>query len=193
MAELHIISRELSVAVAASALLLGPSSAGCGSAEPASTAPQVDVAALPTLGHTQQDMLDLILAAQTELQRVAPDTAPWKWFSDYTITECVGGRIDGASAMSLPDLASSGPVSADQWAAIYSAVEKIAGDAGLTEYRGPNDDGDMHAVEFGSSDGRTLGLSATDSVVLTAEISCRRNGDVTFGLDNAVLMPPDPQ
>lgn len=178
------------IRLAAAALLLGASCAACSSSEPENSPPPLDIASLPTLGDTQQDMLDLVVAAQAEVRNISPDTAPWKWLSAYTITDCVGGRVDGGSAMFLPDLVSSGPLSTEQWTEVYAAVVEVAGDAGLTE---TEHQGDMNVVELSSNDGRTLRLSSAENVVLTATISCRRGGGVTFGLDNAVLMPPDPQ
>lgn len=165
---------------------------GCGDGKPASSTATFDVAALPGLGATHQEMLDLVFAAQAAAQRISPSTAPWTWFNDYTIMSCAKPVIGHGATMSLPDLGSSALPTTAERPQVFAAVEVVAGLAGLSTSWSPDVEGEFRLVEFSSGDGRTLRMIADDYLVLTATISCISTDGLVVDANGSLPMPANP-
>lgn len=187
---MHPLLKALAALTMASAV--GTTGVGCSDDEPAFTTATFDVEALPGLGETQQQMLDLILKVHAEIERDISRTAPWDWLTTYSIAPCIAPLTGQGQALYFPDLVSKTTATPDEWDRILAITETNAHATGLTEYREPaNPDGNRF-VEFKSSDGRTLRVLGKNNLVLTATIACRRTDGLIVEPDGSVPMPADP-
>lgn len=153
--------------------------------------PTMDLAMLPTLKQTRDQMLELLFAVQAEVTRQVPASAPWKWYHDYLTTACQNGA---GLSLGFPGLVSKYALTDEEWSRVLPAVVTLAGAAGLTNVgsAGNNTSGN-HDARISSDDGRELSFGARDATAINATISCRRTDDSDLWVDGRIPMPPDPQ
>jgi len=152
--------------------------------------PTMDLAQLPTLKQTRDQMLELIFAVQREVARQVPATAPWAWHYEYQTSAC---ETDGLK-LYFPKLGSPHGLTDDEWAQTLPAVTRLAAAAGLMHVggAGQNTSGN-HDARISSDDGRELVFAAREATLITASVGCRRSADVDLWVDGRIPNPPDPQ
>lgn len=180
-------------ALAVACIALAAMTTACDSTETDGTTTSYDIEALPGLGPTQQQMLDVIFDVQAEIQRAIPRTEPWQWLRQYTIAPCAEPLTGQGQALFFPNLLSEASLTPAEWEVVFPIIERVAAAAGLTNYHSPKSDADFRVVGFSSTDGRTLQVIAGDSVGLSATISCRRVSGLEILPGGHIEMPPNPQ
>ena len=181
----HTVAAILTVAVTLTACQHDISSEP---ATPAKDTATMNLSELPTLKETQMQMLELLDAAQREIVREVPATAPWRWNRDWMTIQCVAGL-----GLYFPNLISAHALTDDEWARIFPLVTGLAERAGLSGADTMQNASGNHDVRIGSADGRELMVGSRDATVLTATISCRRSPDDSLWVNGKIPLPPDPR
>ena len=141
--------------------------------------PVTNIADLPDIEQTRTQLLELIERVRAEVVRVVPDTEPWEWRRDEARFGCVQEATGSeGSSLHLRNLVSDRPLTDDEWNRVFPAVERIAVEAGLTNYSAPQNSSGNHDVRFTSDDGRELVFGTREATLISGSAACRRrSGD----------------
>lgn len=151
----------------------------------------MDLAALPTLRQTQQQMLGLIDDVRQRISEQVPAAAAWHWNREWATSGCPG-EVDEGLMLYFPNLVTTHNLSTAEWDRVFPLVERLSAAAGLTEVSLPGNAENNHDARFSSADGRQLLLGAAGATVISARISCREIRDEPIRVDGEIPMPPDP-
>lgn len=137
--------------------------------------PVADIADLPDVEQTKDQMRGLIEQVSQEVTRLVPATAPWEWSRDESTALCTqDGTGSKGVAVYFPILGSAHPLTDAEWSLVFPAVQRLAADAGLTGDLAMQDGSGNHDVRFHSDDGRTLSFGSQQNTLVTGTIACRR-------------------
>ena len=138
--------------------------------------PVTDIAELPDIEQTRTQMLDLIEQVRVEVTRLVPASEPWRWNRDESRSVCAqkGTGHKGVS-LGTRNLISDLAFTDEQWALVFPAVQRLAGEARLTTVTVMADASGNHDVRFSSDDGRTLVFGTAEASVISGRIACRRS------------------
>jgi hypothetical protein len=164
--------------LALGALAIALAASGCaGEPDPAvsnESAPVIDIAQLPDIDQTTDQMLDLIEQVRAQVSRLVPATEPWDWTRQQLGMSCVQEKTDRKGVMrGLKDLVSHHALSDDEWDRVYPDVAQLAHESGLSNVAPPQDSAGNHEARFTSDDGRTLVFATRGDTMITANIACR--------------------
>lgn len=152
--------------------------AGCGGEREAARhvdAPVIDIAQLPDIDQTTDQMIVLIEQARAQVTRLVPATEPWSWTKQQLGMRCVQEQTDREGVMrELRDLVSGHVLSDDEWDRVLPSVRELAAEAGLRNVH-PQGSGD-HFVRFTSDDGRSLVFGSRAATMISGNIACRVAG-----------------
>ena len=97
--------------------------------------PAMDIANLPDIEATRNQMLDLIERVRAEVTQLVPASAPWTWRREERREGC---ERDGTQGVTLyfAKLTSDRSFTDEEWNLALPAVSRLAADAGLTGRRG---------------------------------------------------------
>jgi hypothetical protein len=137
--------------------------------------PVADIADLPDVDQTKEQMRALIDQVSREVTRLVPATAPWEWNREEMTAPCTQDSTGRTGvAVYFPILGSGHPLTDAEWTLVYPAVQRVAADAGLTGGSEMQNSSGNHDVRFHSDDGRTLTFGSQAATAITATIACRR-------------------
>lgn len=137
--------------------------------------PVADIADLPDVEQTKQQMRGLIEQVSREVAALVPATAPWEWSRDESTAPCTQDKTGSKGvAVYFPILGSAHALTDAEWALVFPAVQRLAVDAGLTADSAMQDGSGNHDVRFHSDDGRTLTFGSQKTTLVTGTIACRR-------------------
>ncbi len=154
---------------------------------------EMDLSALPTLKQTKAQMLDLIDQVQAAVAAEVPATAPWRWVDEWDTGGCPDQPAADGIMLLFPNLVTERALTDPEWNLLFPTFQRLASATGLTETAVPQDSAGNHDARFSSSDGRTLVVISATAIVLSATVSCRREGGEPIRVDGAIPMPPNPQ
>lgn len=137
--------------------------------------PVIDIATLPDIEQATTETLDLIERIRTEVTRLVPAAAPWKWYRQQSGHSCVQEETGrkGVSRI-LRSLVSEHSFTDREWELVLPAVRQLADEAGLTGVTAPQNGPGSRDMRFSSDDGRTLMFGSRGASVITGRIACRR-------------------
>jgi hypothetical protein len=165
----------IKLALGALAITLGVS--GCGGERESPTSsenvPVIDIAQLPDIDQTTDQMIDLIEQVRAQVARQVPATEPWDWANEQMGMSCVQEKTDRKGVMrGLRDLVSQHALSDEEWNRVYPSVRQLALEAGLNNVAAPQSSDD-HDARFTFDDGRTLVFESRTDTTITGSIACR--------------------
>lgn len=134
--------------------------------------PAMDIADLPDIEVTRTQMLDLIERVRTEVTRLVPASAPWEWRREEMRGSCDNDGRQGVS-LYFAKLTSPRSFTDEEWNLALPAVQRLAGEAGLTGSTAMQDSAQAHDVRFNSDDGRTLVFGSIEASLISGSIACR--------------------
>ncbi len=138
--------------------------------------PVIDIAALPDIDQTTDQMLDLIEQVRAQVTRLVPATEPWEWNREQMGISCVQEQTGHKGVMrQLRSRVSTHVLSDDEWDRVFPAVRQLASEAGLHDVATPQASS-RHDVRFTSDDGRTLVFGSRATTVISGSIACRVAG-----------------
>jgi hypothetical protein len=166
------------IKLALCALAIALAVSGCGgdpaSPAPDGAAPVIDIAQLPDIDQTTDQMLDLIEQVRAQVTRLVPATDPWDWTDQQLGMSCVQEKTDRKGVMrGLRDLVSRHELTDDEWDRVFPGVRQLAMEAGLNKLAAPQSSDDTHNARFTSDDGRTLVFISRGDTMITGNIACR--------------------
>ena len=135
----------------------------------------IDIAQLPDIEQTTNEMSDLMERVSREVTRLVPAADPWEWTRDQQGFSCKQESTgqDGVKRY-LRNLTSQHALTEPEWELVFPAVRRIASEAGLTEIAAPQDKPGSHDMRLSSGDGRTLMFGSRKATVISGDIACRR-------------------
>ncbi len=165
-----------SAAVALAAALVAVS--GCAADESPITdqaGPMTDLADLPDIDQTEEQMLELIERVRTEVERVVSGTDPWTWAGSPGNGGCGrSGTVREGVNRYLRNLYSPKALTDAEWERALPGVRRIVGAEGLDRLWTPQSSKGSHEVRFSSSDGRQLIFGTRDTTLISGATGCRR-------------------
>lgn len=139
-------------------------------------APVMDIASLPDIEQTRNQMVALLERMRAEITRLVPRSPAWIGGDEEMRGNCTyNGSVEPGTRLYLAMWTTSISLTDAEWDLVFPAVQRLAAEAGLTEVEAKVDATYNHDVEIRSNDGRTLRIGSKEATLLTGQIDCRRS------------------